>query len=294
MHVVVIANPIAGASRQHAGRRVMLDRLRGMGVQVEILPTRAAGDGVRLARVAAAERPTAVIASGGDGTVREVVEGLAGTSVPLMIWPTGTENLVAKSLGFRADPRLIPECLTIGRTVALDVGVANGRCFVVVAGVGFDAEVVERVVGCRRGHITHLTYVEPIWRTLWMHKFPPIRVIHDGQAWWEGRGMVFVGNMSRYSLGLPVVRDARPDDGLLDVLVLPCDNQIKLLAHSVRTILARHIEHGGARYMRCTRLRIESAGSTRIPVELDGDIADHLPIDVEVRPKVLAVRLPPV
>ena len=190
-----------------------------------------------------------------------------------------------------ADPALIPACLTAGRTKALDLGMANGRCFLVVAGVGFDAEVVARLVGCRRGHITHLTYTAPIWRTFWSHSFPPIRVIHEGEVWWEGRGLVFVGNMSRYSLGLPVVRDARPDDGLLDLLVLPCGNQLKLLAHAARTVLARHVEHGGARYLRFRQIRIESDGV--VPVEMDGDAANHLPLDIEVRASALSVRLPP-
>ncbi|HOA73004.1 MAG TPA: diacylglycerol kinase family protein [Phycisphaerae bacterium] len=290
MKVVAIVNPVAGAFRQHSALRVMLDRLRGMGIEVRVQTTRYAGHGRVLAREAA-ETASYVIAGGGDGTVREVVEGLAGTTAPLMIWPTGTENLVAKSLGFRARADLIPACITAGRTVRLDVGAANDEKFVVVAGAGFDAEVVDRLVRQRRGHITHLTYLEPIWRTFWTHRWPELRIYHNDTLWWQGRGMAFVGNMSRYSLGLPVVRDARPDDGLLDLLVLPCRNQIQLLGHSLRTLLACHVEYGGARYLRFTRLRIESVDP--VPVEMDGDLAGALPLDIRVEPAALSVRLPP-
>jgi len=291
MRIVAIVNPVAGACRQHSAMRAMLDRLRAMGVEVCVQSTARAGHGRELAHQAAGAADY-VIAGGGDGTVREVVEGLAGSPTPLMIWPTGTENLVAKSLGFRPSPDLIPHCLTAGRTIRVDVGTANGHGFLVVAGAGFDAEVVERLVRMRRGHITHLSYFEPIWRTFWTHRFPRLRILHEGQLWWEGRGMAFVGNMARYSLGLPVVRDARPDDGLLDLLVLPCTNQVQLLAHSVRTVLACHIEHGHARYLRFTQLRIESQDD-EVPVELDGDFAGRLPLDLSVRPAALAVRLPP-
>lgn len=291
MRVFAIVNPAAGAHRQHSTFRAMLARLRGMGVEVEVRTTAHGGDGRRIAGETPG-RADYVIAAGGDGTVREVVDGLAGTNVPLLIWPTGTENLVAKSLGFRACVQLIPDCITIGRTVALDVGAANGRCFLVVAGMGFDAEVVERLSQVRSGHITHLTYLGPLWRVFWTHQFPKLRILHEDRVWWEGRGMAFVGNMSRYSLGLPVVRDARPDDGLLDLLVLPCRNRVQLLGHSVRTPLARHVEHGGARYLRFRKLRIESVGR-RVPLELDGDCGGSLPVDVEVRPAALAVRLPP-
>lgn len=290
MEVVAVVNPIAGACRQHSTMRVMLDRLRSMGVRVRVTPTTRGGDAVLLAREAA-RTADYVIAGGGDGTVREVVEGLAGTSVPLLVWPTGTENLVAKSLGFRAEVDLIPQCITAGRTVPTDVGMANGQCFLVVAGVGFDAEVVNRLTQRRRGHITHLTYADPIWRTFWTHRYPELTIVHEGRIWWQGRGMAFVGNMARYSLGLPVVRDARPDDGLLDLLILPCTNPLTLIGHSVRTILARHVEHGGARYLRFKQLRIECREPA--PLELDGDCGGEVPVEFAVRPGTLFVRMPP-
>lgn len=295
-HVLAIVNPIAGACRRQELMRSMLDRLRAMGLTVEIWNTAAGGHGVDLARQAVTLGGETgrlyVIAAGGDGTVREVAEGLAGSTVPLLIWPTGTENLVAKSLGYWPRPDIIPTCITAGRTVALDLGIANGRHFLVVAGVGFDAEVVERLVQSRTGHITHLSYTDPIWRTFWTHKFPMLRVIHEDRLWWEGRGMAFVGNMSRYSLGLPVVRDARPDDGLLDLLILPCQGHLKLLAHSARTVFARHVEHGGSRYLRFAgKIRIES--DERVPVELDGDLAGCLPLNISILPKTLYFRLPP-
>jgi YegS/Rv2252/BmrU family lipid kinase len=289
MKIAAVVNPVAGAWRQHSAMRVMLDRLRAMGLDVSIQTTAGPGDGTRLARQAACQSDY-MIAGGGDGTIREVVEGLTGSRVPLMIWPTGTENLVAKSLGFRAQTDLIPHCISSGRTVSLDVGTADGRCFLVVAGMGFDAEVVDRLTRCRSGHITHLSYFEPIWRTFWTHRFPEIRILHEGSVWWQGRGMAFVGNMSRYSLGLPVVRDADPHDGQLDLLVLPCRNQFKLLAHAARTLLARHLEHGGARYLRFTRLRIEAVDP--VLMELDGDCGGRLPVEFGIRGNALRVRLP--
>lgn len=289
MRVVAVVNPVAGACRQHSAMRTMLARLRAMGLRVSIEATTCAGDGARLAREAA-RTADYVIAGGGDGTIREVVEGLSGTQVPLMVWPTGTENLVAKSLGFRAEVDLIPHCITSGRTVRTDVGLANGRCFLVVAGMGFDAEVVDRLTRRRQGHITHLTYAEPIWRTFWTHRFPEMRIIQAGKTWWQGRGMVFVGNMPRYSLGLPVVRDARSDDGLLDVLVLPCTNHVQLLAHAAWTVVGRHVEHGSACYTRCENLRVESAVS--VPLELDGDCSGEIPVDFSIRPGALLVRMP--
>ncbi|HOB75561.1 MAG TPA: diacylglycerol kinase family lipid kinase [Phycisphaerae bacterium] len=287
----VIINPIAGAFKQASALKHLLSRLRGEGFIVEALTTAAGGDAWRLAAEASV-RADAVVAVGGDGTVCEVANGLTGSTVPLIIWPTGTENLVAKSLGFKPDADRVVACLTRGHNRPLDVGVANGRSFLVVAGVGFDAEVVQRLVRTRQGHITHLSYTLPIWRTFWEHRFPAVRVFNEGRLFWEGQGMVFLGNMSRYALGLPVVRDARPDDGLLDLCIFTCRQRRQLIAHSLRTLVKRHIEHPDVRYARVRQVRIESA--VPVPVQLDGDPAGLLPLDVSIRAGAIRVQMPPI
>jgi len=325
MRVVVIMNPVAGASGQRSRVRALLNRLEKCGIHVDWQFTDAAGHAHRIAAQAGHDSD-AVIVVGGDGTVREVADGLMGTDVPLVIWPTGTGNLVAKSLGFRPDPDVVLACLKNKSILSMDVGVANDRSFLVVAGIGFDAEVVCRLTRLRKGHITHFAYVGPIWRTFWEHRFPAIRVINDGQLYWEGRGLVFVGNLARYALGLPVVRDARPDDGRLDLCVLPCHGRAGLLGHSLRTMLRTHVEHRSARYTQVRSIRIEAVPSTEekgsgsfcaqhpagrsgkryltpflrpfrggpMPFELDGDDAGCLPLDIHIRPAALRVLLPPV
>jgi YegS/Rv2252/BmrU family lipid kinase len=289
--VHLIVNPVAGACQQAGALGRLVRRLRNRGLQVETHTTCGPGDARRMAVTCAADAD-AVIAVGGDGTVCEVSNGLFGQQVPLIIWPTGTENLVARSLGFRPDVDLAIACVERGEHRPLDVGVANGHSFLVVVGVGFDAEVVRRVVDCRRGHITHFSYAAPLWRTFWEHRFPPLRVFNDGHLYWEGRGLVFVGNMARYALGLPVVRDARPDDGLLDLCIFSCRDRRQLIAHSVRTLLRRHIEHPDVRYVRVRQVRVESP--QRVPVELDGECAGFLPVEIGVRPAAIRVCLPPV
>ena len=293
MRMVAIVNPISGASKQRKGLYVLLERLRAAGVQVECHRTRGPGDARCLAR-GAADRAELVIAVGGDGTVCETADGLAGTGVPMAVWPTGTENLVAKSLGFRAEPDLAMACLLRGRTLTMDLGVANGRSFMVVAGVGFDAEVVYRLTRVRVGHITHLSYAGPLWRTFWEHRWPTLLVTADGPdgpLQWEGRGMIFVGNMARYSLGLGVVRDAQPDDGLLDLSIMACRNQLQLIGHSLRTLCRTHIEHRSVCYRRITRLHVESPAP--VPIQTDGEAAGWLPLDISVRAGAIRVRVPP-
>ncbi len=289
MRVIAIVNPIAGAKRDGRQLGRFVRGARAAGITVEVQTTRAAGHAIELAGHVP-DRTGAIVIVGGDGTIREVVDGLGGRPIPLVLWPMGTENLVAKSFGFRADPGRTLACLQAGRCLDVDMGVVNGRSFLVVVGVGFDAEVVHRLMGRRIGHITHLSYGGSMWRTYWEHRFPAVRVHTDEGAEWRGRGLVFIGNMPRYALGLPVVRDALPSDGLLDVCVFPCRSRTALIGHSLRTLLRRHVERGGVWYRRATTVRVESDGT--VPVELDGEVGGFLPIDVSIRPRAVRLLVP--
>lgn len=293
MRIAAIINPISGAGCR--GRlRDLFTALRDAGHRLDRQVTTGPAQAGNLARRAAATGYDAVLAVGGDGTVCDVADGLAGTTSPLLIWPAGTENLVAKSIGYRPNPDLILATLHAGNAASFDLGWANGRSFVVVAGVGFDAEVVYRLTRLRVGHITHLSYTGPLWRTFWEHRWPDLQVTADtpdGPFTWQGRGMVFVGNMSRYSLGLRVVRDAVPNDGLLDLVTMDCRSRLQLVGHSLRTLARRHIEHPAVRHVRFTRLTVTA--DRPVPIEIDGEFAGQLPLDITVRPNALRVLIPP-
>jgi YegS/Rv2252/BmrU family lipid kinase len=296
MKVLAIINPVAGASRRHAQIRQTLACIHDAGFEVLSRVPGSAEASQELARSAGREADAggdyrAVIAMGGDGTIREVAQGLVGSSLPLVVWPTGTENLIAKSFGFKANPAATLACVRDGQQLQVDVGRVDGHCFLVVAGVGFDAEVVQRLASQREGHITHLTYSAHIWRTFWEHKFPRLRVFADGREVWQEQGLAFIGNMPRYSLGLRVIRDAVHDDGLLDLCLLRCRHQVDLIGHSLRTLVGKHIEHPAVTYVRASEIRIES--DQAVPFQLDGEAAGMLPLDVSVRPKAIRLLVPP-
>ncbi len=293
---VLIVNPIAGAGTDRRPLSQMIALAKQAGIEIHYQVTHGPGSARRLAAEISADPRNAssiraVMAVGGDGTVHEVADGLAHGPLPLVVWPTGTENLFAKSFLFHANPRAALDCLLHGQVRLIDLGQANGRSFLIVAGVGFDAEVVHRLAGTRTGHISHLTYSTPLWRTFWEHRFPRLRVYDGNSLLWEGQGLVFVGNLPRYSLGLRVIRDAICDDGLLDLCVFPCRGRLRLIGHSLRTMLRTHVEHGGVLYRRLQNVRVES--DDPVPVELDGEAAGHLPLDLKVRPRALRVLVPP-
>jgi diacylglycerol kinase family enzyme len=231
-----------------------------------------------------------VVVWGGDGTVHEVASGLAGTSVPILACPVGTENLLAKELHIPSEPQRIVQVLQTGQVVGCDVGTVNGHNFLLIIGVGFDGEVVRRLTAVRTGHISHLSYFWPIWRTFWEHDFPRMRIVADGQEIFDNFGLAFVGNISRYAVGLRICRDARYDDGLLDLVVFSCRQQTALVLHAAWTLLRRHPLKGDVLYHRVRHVRIET--DRPVPSEADGDIGPPTPLDIAVAPQGIKLVIP--
>jgi len=264
--------------------------LRRKGLAVTEYRTTGPGDATRYAR-SMLDRAELVVSWGGDGTVRELASALVGTNVPVLACPLGTENLLAKELRIPGHPHRLAEIVTTGRTVDCDLGKVNGQDFLLIMGIGFDGEVVRRLATVRRGHITHLSYFWPIWRTFWEHDFPRIRVVADGEEVFDGYGLAFMGNISRYAVGLRICRDARYDDGLLDLVVFSCHQQHALVLHAAWTLLRLHPLKGDVIYRQVRKARIETASP--VPSQTDGDVGPYTPLDVSVHSGKLRLLVPP-
>ncbi len=279
----VVVNPVSG----RAGRRDVLAtlcrRVKDAGWLLRIHETRGPEDGSKIASRSCREGLRALVVVGGDGTISEAVRGMRREDVPILVVPQGTENILAKYLGLRADGDWLWQVLRDGRERALDVPAMNDRQFLLIGGVGFDAEAVRRVAMARRGHISYLTYFWPLWRTLWGDSYPPVSVEVDGRQVHEGPALVFVGNVPRYAVGIRILENAVPDDGLLDVCVLPCDGPRNVLRHAVNVLLKRHLRSRGVIYKQARHVHVWADRPT--PVQLDGDVAGWLPAEFEMTGK---------
>jgi diacylglycerol kinase family enzyme len=197
--ITLIVNPRSG----HGGRRTLWEGLwrylKARGFTIHIRHTRCLGDARQLAAQAAMDQACAmVIVAGGDGTVREAADGLAGSGKPLMLVPTGTENLLASELGIDDRIEGLIAIFQRGLIKTMDLGRVNGRSFASVVGVGFDGQVVHRVGKRRKGHIDYYDYLEPLWHTFWSYRFPPISVRMDGQQVFSGTGMYSMAGVSTW------------------------------------------------------------------------------------------------
>lgn len=292
-YITCIVNPKSGASSRKFICRRFCRYLTRCGYDVRVAATASLEHACELSTDAAVDPDCAlVVVAGGDGTVREVAHGLEGSVKPLLVVPCGTENLLANELGFDRRLGTLVRTFEGGITRPLDLGTANGRCFTSIVGFGFDGDVVGLVNQRRTGHINHFDYVYPLWRTFWANRFDPMTVAVDGRGIFDGPGMVFVGNISRYAIGLQILRHADFSDGLLDVCIYRCAGRIHLVKHSVLTVLKYHAGCRDVIYEQGRHITVRSpVGAIR--TEMDGDPGPPLPVHIEVLPGAVQCMVPP-
>lgn len=232
-----------------------------------------------------------VVVAGGDGTVREAANGLEGSGKRLMILPCGTENLLANELGLEREIKWLINVFEHGDERMLDLGSANGRCFTSVTGFGFDGDIVKRVNDRRKGNIKHIDYVQPILETFRKHEFPVLKVVVDGEEIFNEAGLLFVGNISRYAIGLQILHNADFGDGLLDVCIYKCSSRLRLIKHSALTALKLHADAGDVIYRQCKSVYISSPNDN-VRTEIDGDPGPALPMKIDVIPHAVKVLVP--
>ncbi len=291
-YIAYIVNPKSGASSSKLTQRQFEQYLVEKRYKVKVSFTTSLDDACKLATDAAVDYNCAmVVAAGGDGTVREVAHGLEGSDKPLLIVPCGTENLLANELGFDEKLKTIIRTFEGHYIRPLDLGSANGKCFTSIAGFGFDGKVVEHVSEQRAGHIDYSDYFWPIWRTFWNYKFDAMKVEVDGEEIFDGRGLVFVGNISRYAVGLQILHYADFGDGSLDVCIYKCASRLHLAKHSIMTALKQHAYSSDVIYRQGKDITVSSE-TADIKTEIDGDPGPSLPVQIKVIPQAVNCIVP--
>ena len=292
-YIQYIINPKSGASSGKHMVTQFKDYLVEKGYDVRVTLTESLEHACELATQGAVDYQCAlVVAAGGDGTLREVLHGLEGSDRLFLPVPCGTENLLANELGFDLHAQKLIDAFEGNCIRPLDLGTINGRCFTSIAGIGFDGSVIHRIHDARTGHISHLTYFWPIWRTFWEYQFPAIKVIADGKEIFNDRGLVFIGNISRYAIGLSICKEADFGDGLLDVCIFRCAGQGRLIVHAVKTIFKAHTKSKNVIYTKAAEIQIEPADGP-VYCQIDGDPGPEMPAKVRVIPQAIRVLVPP-
>jgi diacylglycerol kinase family enzyme len=293
--ILIAANPYSGAGPNRRRVDALMAAFRRLGAPAAVIwdpAERAAA----LAEAARTRGCQAVVVAGGDGTIAQVINELP-PGVPLAMLPLGTENLLARALGFATDPEPLARAVVACRTRTIDLGratsTAGSRLFALMLGAGFDAAVVHRVAAWRaRGsslrRVRRASYLVPIAACALDYAYSPVRVATDAEVA-EGAHCV-IANVAAYALDLKVLPAATADDGRLDWLVLERPGLASLLAYCWSAYRGRHLQRVDVSAGQATRLRVTAAAPT--PVQLDGDPWGTTPVDVEIVPRALSLIAP--
>lgn len=236
-----------------------------------------------------------VVAAGGDGTASKVAS-LIPENVPLTLFPTGSENLLANYFALKADPIACARLIQKLRTNPIDSMLVNDRLTLLMVSMGFDAEVVRRVHLSRKSHVSKLTYWSAIIRTLFHYRWPAMKVsiFDENERMLEQitGGWVFVFNVPRYAAGLAIMNDAVEHDGLLDVGVFDHGGLIRNMWYYWNVLRGKHPMIKQWRRFRSSAIKIELADASKnngcdASCQADGDWVCELPVTVKITPRKL-------
>ena len=292
---LVVRNPRSRHAVSEHALWQAAEPLRRRGWRLEVRSTTAPGEATSIAARAAHEGVSTVVACGGDGTINEVVNGLAGADTALAVVPSGTANVWAREAFIPRDPAQAFELIPRARRVRADLGVANGRRFLLMCGIGLDAGVVRRVerMPAKRVFGRALYGVFGAAAVARGSSISAVLTV-DGRPHERDLLQLVAGNTRLYGGVARITSAARIEDGLLDVCVLhgaaTPGERFRLAARALRGGLDAQAARG-VDYFRARQVEV----ATEVPaaVQVDGEYLGETPVTLRVEPKALTVLLAP-
>ncbi len=294
--MLLIVNPHSGGGKGQKWTPKLENALKQRGWEVWTVLTERQGDAAFAAREIEADL---ILVAGGDGVFHDAINGMWQSQrlVPIGLIPIGTGNVFAANMGIPSHPIDALEQLLNGQVKWLDVGEAHGQIFHCSLGVGFDAYVVaqmETVSKPQKRFLGKLVYFLQALRHSLRYRWSSIRVeaeLADGgrQVWEKEAWLVLISNLPDYG-GVKVTPNAEPDDGLLDLCILPSHSKADYFRFAMLGLLGWHMRHPEVVVTQIRSARIDSAPP--VPTQMDGELTPPTPVTVQVIPKVLPVLLP--
>ena len=285
--IKLIANPIAGGD---ARRKIRLAqaRLEQRGCRVELSLTAARGDAAAAARQARQGGFERILAAGGDGTLNEVINGLAPSAIPLAFLPLGTTNVFALEAGIPFDVEKACDVALDGQPQPVCLGAADGVRFLLMAGVGFDAEVVYRVSARLKRWTGKLAYLASAVSTLFRPPPATVEVEREDGTVLRGYSLI-IGNGRLYAGRFSITPEASLTENLLDVCLFQKWGRGHLLRYVARIAAGGRLDEPEVRHFKARELTVTGSA---VPVQIDGDYLGRLPMTFRALPGELLLVLP--
>jgi YegS/Rv2252/BmrU family lipid kinase len=284
---LIIFNPVAGYFPSRRLTRVC-QSLSWLGVEVTIRETAYRGDAEAFAVAASSKDCDVVVAAGGDGTINEVANGLAGSHLPLAIIPLGTANVLAEEIKMCMDAPSIARTIAAGETQTVTIGRINGRRFLMMAGIGFDAHVVANINRPVKQAVGKLAYVGQTLISAFTFSGSPYLVTVDGVSC-EAASAV-IANGRSYGGRYTCAPEARLEDPEFHVCLFLNAGPWNTLRYCSAIVLGRIDRLSDIKIVRGSHITVKGADGE--PVQCDGDITSHLPLSAYADRDTLNLVMP--
>lgn len=298
MRYLLIVNPRSGDQNHSRKLRAVIANFERRGLSLDVRVTERPGHATDLAKEVG-DHYDVVIGAGGDGTINEVLNGLAGTRRKMAIIPWGTGNVFALEMNFPRTVAGVCRMIRRGESLLLDTASCNGRRFLLMCGAGFDAYSLKQLEGLDvKRTAGKLAYLVGGMRAFGRYSYPEMEVeLPDGRR--ELCRYALVSNTSRYGSYFTISPGANPVDGLLDLFLFNESGRLSLLRLAFRVFLSAFGLNTLRRpspflskiaTYRVEALRLTSSGTAF--AQLDGEFSGALPIEVRVDPRSVDCVLP--
>ena len=288
LRATVLVNPAArGVGERFDGAR-LVRYLGERGVEASVVVPASASEATTRAREAADREHDLLFVVGGDGSMRDAAAGLLGSKTALAAIPAGTVNIWAKETGIPNGIRKALDAHLGGQTVQVDAGQVGGACFLLMAGVGWDAEVTAKVSSKLKRRAGDLAYIAqgalmaPRLRTTMTRWSTPSESFEEPLAW------MVLSNTRLYGGRIRFTPDATVDDGELDVLAMCPGGPFEAIRLAGKLAAGKRSDDRLIRF-RAPSISIETAG---LPIQLDGDYVGETPATFSVAPAALLASVP--
>jgi YegS/Rv2252/BmrU family lipid kinase len=304
-NALLIHNPNAG----HGGakRRRSLDEARRIfatvGIEVELAETTGPGDATEIAQRATIERRDLVVACGGDGTLNEVVNGLAGSlnghRVSLALLPAGTANIFAKELRLPWDIPHAARRLVGGKVVDIALGLATPleepekrKYFLSVAGAGPDGRIVYSIDLDLKARLGILAYWWQGAREIFRYDYPHFRVVIDGQS--ADSSLVIVGRTKHYGGPFKITTLADLYENKFEVMTLSTRSGLRYLSYLPTLYMGRLRGTNGVFFSKTDSVVCKPLNGKPVHAQVDGEPLGRLPVEFKIVPGALRILVPEV
>lgn len=300
-NAILISNPLAGVQSGRRSRQIheAVAALRSAGIAAELRATACPGDGRQLAREAVKNGCDLVIVCGGDGTINEVVNGLASSHVPLAILPGGTANIAARELGLpgniakaaRQLPSWRPCRIPLGRATWEESGSVRQRFFIAVAGVGFDARIISRLNIRAKLRMGVIAYGWEAVKQVFRYSFPSFQFSTDGST--VSATFAVIQRSGRYAgwLKLALPHSIRESD--FSCCMFEGSGPTRYFRYAVGVLTQTHHRLPDVHFLNGSSIHCRSSRD-RDPIffEVDGELVGRIPVTFEVAPDALTLLAP--